>query len=225
MDTTTKESFTNQSIMKTAKKTTSPASKTTIKKVAAKPKKVADAPAKTLHLSDDDIDIEAFDKLVNADVPEPKAKAKPKVAFAALGNICPQLKQPKVIRDNPQMTPPVDQSNYITQLRVKLSTQELTITWLNGTANTILCSPNPKLTPKGSDVVGFKCGPKHTNYSRDGMAWFTALKSRGMAYGFHNSQRVGIGVVSHGCIRVSCDNAKTINQNSWSGVTKIVIVA
>ena len=208
--------------MKSSIKSTPPATKTTTKKVAAKPKKVVAAPAKIFHLSDDAIDIEAFDKLVNADVPEPKAKVM--VAMAALGNICPQLKQPKVIRDNPQMASPIDKSNYITQLRVKLSTQELSLTWLDGTVDKILCSPNPRLTPKGKDVVGYKCGPKHTNYSRDGMAWFTAFKSRGMAYGFHNSQRVGIGVVSHGCVRVSCDNAKKVNQNSWSGVTKIVIV-
>lgn len=192
------------------------------KKAAAKIKKVVTKPVKELHLSDDAIDIEAFDKLVNADVPEPK---KAKLAMSALGSTCPQLKQPKVIRDNPKMAPPADKSNYITELRVKLSTQELTVSWLDGTKNKWLCSPNPKLTPKGNDVVGYKCGPKHTNYSRDGMAWFTAFKNRGMAYGFHNSQRVGIGVVSHGCVRVLCDNAKTINQNSWSGVTKIAIVA
>jgi len=144
--------------------------------------------------------------------------------MVALGTTCPQLKQSKVIRDNSTMAGPVDKSNYITELRVKLSTQELTVTWLDGTTNKLLCSPNPKLTPKGKDVVGYKCGPKHTNYSKDAMAWFTAFKSRGMAYGFHNSQRVGVGVVSHGCVRVLCDNAKIINQNSWSGVTKIVIV-
>ena len=178
---------------------------------------------KVFHLSDDAIDIEAFDKLVNADVPEPKTKTK--VSMLALGTTCPQFKQPKVIRDNPRMAPPVDKTNYIKELRVKLRTQELTVTWLDGTTNKWLCSPNPRLTPRGRDVVGFKCGPKHTNYSRDGMAWFTAFKSRGMAYGFHNSQRVQIGVVSHGCVRVQCDKAKIINQNSWSGVTKIVIVA
>lgn len=177
---------------------------------------------RSLHLSDDAIDIEAFDKRVNADVPEQETKAT--LEMAALGNTCPQFKQSKVIRDNPKMSPPVNKSNYITELRVKLSTQNLTVTWLNGTTNNWLCSPNPRLTPKGRDLVGYKCGPKHTNYSRDAMAWFTAFKSRGMAYGFHNSQRVGIGVVSHGCIRVSCVNAKTINQNSWSGVTRIVIV-
>src|ERR1051326_4375399 len=176
------------------------------KKAAAETKDSMAEPEKILHLSDDAIDIEAFDKLVNADVPESNTKAK--VAMADLGTTCPQFKQPKVIRDNPHMAPPVDKSNYITELRVKLSTQELTVTWLDGTKIKWLCSPNPQLTPKGNDVVGYKCGPKHTNYSRDGMAWFTALKSRGLAFGFHNSQRVGIGIVSHGCIRVQCDNAK-----------------
>lgn len=213
--------------MAVSRKTTKEVSKKAVAKKAAPkkvvaPKKTATKPEKILHLSDDVIDIEAFDKLVNADVREPK---KSKLAMAALGSTCPQLKQPKVIRDNPKMAPPVNKTNYITELRVKLSTQELTISWLDGTKNKLLCSPNPKLTPKGKDIVGYKCGPKHTNYSRDAMAWFTAFKSRGMAYGFHNSQRVGIGVVSHGCVRVPCDSAKTINQNSWSGVTKIVIVS
>ena len=211
--------------MATTKKTVKKVSKIkAAPKTAVKAaKKAVKQPEKILHLSDDDIDIDAFDKMVNADIAEPKAKAK--VAMTALGNICPQFKQPRVIRDNPHMAPPVDTSNYITELRVKLSTQNLRITWLNGSVNNLLCSPNPKLTPRGSDVVGNKCGPKHTNFKRDGMAWFTAFKSRGMAYGFHNSQRVGLGIVSHGCVRVACENAKTINQNSWSGVTKIVIVS
>lgn len=200
-----------------------PTKKAAPKKAAGKTKKVAAKPFREFYLSDDAIDIEVFDKLVNVDVPKPRAK--PNLKMAALANTCPQLKQPKVIRDNPKMAPPVDKANYIKELRVKLSTQELTVSWLDGTKTKILCSPNPRLTPKGKDVVGYKCGPKHTNYSKDAMAWFTAFKSRGMAYGFHNSQRVGVGVVSHGCVRVLCDHAKIINQNSWSGVTKIVIVA
>ncbi len=205
------------------KSTKEQAKKATPKKAVAKEKNVAINPEKALYLTDDAIDIEVFDKLVNADVPVPKTKAKE--ATTAAASTCPQFKQPKVIRDNPKMAPPVDKSNYIVELRVKLSTQQLTATWLDGTTNKWLCSPNPKLTPKGKDLVGYKCGPRHTNYSRDGMAWFTAFKSRGMAYGFHNSQRVGIGVVSHGCVRVLCEYAKIINQNSWSGITKIVIVA
>lgn len=95
------------------------------------------------------------------------------------------------------------------------------ITWTDEIIENILCSPNPSLTPLGNDVVGNKCGTKHTNFKKDGMAWFTAFRSRGMAYGFHNSQRVGIGIVSHSCIRVACDSVKRINQNSWSGKTKL----
>lgn len=195
---------------------------TTIK-ATARLRRLLTKTVKTPYLSDDEIDIEAFDEKVNADVPEPETKTM--LAMTALGNTCPQFKQPRVIRDNPRMAPPVNRSNYITELRVKLSIQEITVTWLNGAKNKWLCSPNPRLTPRGRDLVGYKCGPKHTNYSRDAMAWFTAFRSRGMMYGFHNSQRVGRGVVSHGCVRVSCDNAKTINQNSWSGVTRIVIVS
>jgi hypothetical protein len=205
------------------KGTTTPAKKPAPAKAATSTKKVVTNPVKELHLSDDAIDIEAFDKLVNGDAPKLMAKAN--LEMVELATACPQFKQPKVIRDNPKMAPPVNKANYIKELRVKLSTQQLTVTWLDGTKNNWLCSPNPQLTPKLTDVVGYKCGPKHTNYSRDAMAWFTAFKSKGMAYGFHNSQRVGIGIVSHGCVRVLCDNAKVINQNSWSGVTKIVIVA
>lgn len=174
---------------------------------------------------DDNIDIEAFDKRVNGIEPNSGAEIKAALAMASLGNVCPQFKQPRVIRDNPKMAPPTDTSNYIKELKVKLSKQELTITWTNGTTNNVLCSPNPRLTPKGKDVVGYKCGPKHTNYKRDAMAWFTAFKSKGMVYGFHNSQRVGRGIVSHGCVRVPCEQAKLINQHSWSGVTKIIVVS
>lgn len=190
--------------------------KSPVKKSSAK----ADA---VLHLSDDNIDIQAFDKLVNAKVPV--SKSKPKVALAGLTETCPQGKQSKVTRDNPHTSPPLDTARYITELNVKLSTQNLKVTWSDGTVENWLCSPNPKLTPKGNDLVGNKCGPKHTNFHKDGMAWFTAFKSRGMTFGFHNSQRVDIGVVSHGCVRVVCAHAKKINQNSWSGKTVIKIVA
>ncbi|HPI55509.1 MAG TPA: L,D-transpeptidase [Chitinophagaceae bacterium] len=179
--------------------------------------------AKKVVLSDDDIDIVEFDKLNNDHIPFEKLKrSRGSVALAI--SACPQGKQPKVIRDNPKMAPPINTANYIIQLHVTLSNQNVQITWLDGKTENWLCSPNPKLTPKLKDVVGFKCGAKHTNYKKDGMAWFTAFKSKGMAYGFHNSQRVGLGIVSHGCVRVSCEHAKIINQNSWSGKTKIKIV-
>lgn len=220
---------------------TNPTTKTITKKTATPPKKIATkkavvakpvtkiVAAKTpvkktaLILSDDKIDIEAFEKEVNGHIPLEKVKAKRSKALADLPT-CPQGKQPKVIRDNCRLAPPIDKANYIVSLHVKLSTQTLTVTWLNGKVDTWLCSPNPKLTPRISDVVGNKCGAKHTNFKRDGMAWFTALKSKGMAYGFHNSQRVGLGIVSHGCIRVVCEHAKIINLNSWSGKTTIKIV-
>lgn len=170
-------------------------------------------------VSDDTIDIEAFN-LEHGYV----SPAKTRDVQAEAVVTCPQGKQPKVIRDNCKLAPPQDKNQYIVLLHVKLSTQQLTVTWKDGKKDVWLCSPNPSLTPRLKDVVGFKCGAKHTNYKRDGMAWFTALKSKGMAYGFHNSQPVGIGIKSHGCIRVRCEHAKIINQNSWSGVTKIEIV-
>lgn len=172
-------------------------------------------------ISDDTIDIEQFDKEHNAHIPFEKKVSRGSIA--AVVSACPQGKQPKVIRDNPHTSPAVNPANYITNLNVTLSKQNLEVKWLDGKIENWLCSPNPKLTPKINDVVGIKCGPKHTNFKKDGMAWFTALKSKGMVYGFHNSQRVGLGIVSHGCIRVSCEHAKTINQHSWSGKTKIKI--
>jgi hypothetical protein len=197
-------------------------SKTTKKNLTVKAK-IVKTQLNLAALGDDKIDIEEFDKLFNAGIPAEKVKGTAN-ASGTLASSCPQGKQPKVIRDNPHTSPPVNTANYITELHVTLSTQNLRVTWLDGTVENLLCSPNPSLTPRGNDLVGNKCGPKHTNFKRDGMAWFTALKNHGMVYGFHNSQRVGRGVVSHGCIRVACDNAKKINQNSWSGKTKIKIV-
>ena len=194
-----------------------------IKKAAPKKAVIKKVEMKSTPLSDDEIDIEEFDKLHNGHIAAEKKKVS-RGSIAAVISACPQGKQPKVIRDNPHTSPAVNPANYIVGLNVTLSTQNLEVKWLDGTIENWLCSPNPALTPKGNDVVGIKCGAKHTNMKRDGMAWFTALKSRGMAYGFHNSQRVGPGIVSHGCIRVSCEHAKTINQHSWSGKTKIKIV-
>lgn len=165
------------------------------------------------------IDLEEFDAKVNA-----KALLSAETERKSRSTTCLQGKQPKVIRDNPKMAPPLDKNRYIQELHVKLSTQNLRVTWTDGTVENWICSPNKTLTPKVSDVVGYKCGPKHTNFKRDGMAWFTALKSKGMVYGFHNSQPVGIGIKSKGCIRVLCQHAKILNQNSWSGKTVIKIV-
>jgi hypothetical protein len=194
-------------------------SKAQAKPIAPKPKATkAVAIKKDKPLTDVYIDIEAF----NLEQQQP-AESKSRDLKAAK-SACPQGKQSKVTRDSCRLAPPQNKNLYITLLHVTLSTQTLKVTWSNGNTESWLCSPNPSLTPKGKDVVGVKCGAKHTNYKRDGMAWFTAFKSRGMAYGFHNSQPVGLGIKSHGCVRVSCEHAQQINLNSWSGITKIEIV-
>jgi LysM repeat protein len=48
------------------------------------------------------------------------------------------------------------------------------------------------------------------------MGFFTGFASRDLAIGFHNSQRVGSGIESHGCVRVSCSHARTINRDTSS---------
>ena len=171
--------------------------------------------------SDDEIDLELWNQESVALNPKPKAGIKSSSLAAAS---CPQGKQKVVNRKTCALAPPIDTNNYIIHLHVKLSTQNLKVTWKNGKIENWLCSPNPKLTPRMTDVVGLKCGVNHTNLKKDGMAWFTAIRRYYMAIGFHNSQPVGKGIYSHGCIRVSCEKAKIINQNSWSGKTKVTIV-
>ena len=51
-----------------------------------------------------------------------------------------------------------------------------------------------------------------------------AESKHGRSVGFHDSQPVGSGQVSHACIRVCCNHAKTINQNTWSGKTTVNVV-
>ena len=171
--------------------------------------------------SDDEIDLEIWNQESEALNPKSKVGIKPNSLAASS---CPQGKQKAVNRKTCALAPPFDTNNYIIHLHVKLSTQNLKVTWKNGKIENWLCSPNPKLTPRMTDVVGLKCGVNHTNLKRDGMAWFTTIKRYYMAIGFHNSQPVGKGIYSHGCIRVSCEKAKIINQNSWSGKTKVTIV-
>jgi hypothetical protein len=85
-------------------------------------------------------------------------------------------------------------------------------------------------TPRGKDTIGVKCGASHTNQITkkrkvpDNMGWFTGLSKHGRSVGFHDSQPVGSGQVSHACIRVCCNHAKTINQNTWSGKTTVNVV-
>ena len=72
-------------------------------------------------------------------------------------------------------------------------------------------------------MVGVKCGENHTSWERYNMAWFTAFKSTGYEIGFHNSQPLGSKYKSHGCVRVSCENAIKINKNTKSNWTSIKV--
>jgi len=139
---------------------------------------------------------------------------------------CPQGKQTKVVRnDCANAGGPEDEQNFIRHLEVSLANQTVTASWGDQSQTTSTdtwdCSPNPSATPTGNDVVGIKCGINHTNQKKDGMAWFTGFRSEGYRIGFHDSQRVGAGTHSHGCVRVLCPIARRINKNTWSDVTTI----
>lgn len=145
---------------------------------------------------------------------------------------CPQGKQVKMHNNDCAESDAVNKDKFIKQLDVKISAHEVTATWSDGTTNTWPCSANPTVTPKTkTEVVGLKCSKEHTNAKVDkngkvdGMAWFTGFQSEGKRIGFHDSQPVGTGFKSHGCVRVCCDVAQTINKNTTSGVTKITVVA
>ncbi len=136
---------------------------------------------------------------------------------------CPQGPQKKVTRDNCGERGPLNEKKYIQLLDVDLKSQTVKAVWTNGKVDAWECSPNPKSTPVGNDTVGVKCGVNHTNHKKAGMAYFTAFKKTGYVIGFHNSQPVGTGIYSHGCVRVRCGIAKIINENSWSGKTEIQV--
>lgn len=145
-----------------------------------------------------------------------------KVNVCAAGD-CPQGKQAKVVHGDCAPGGPADPTNFITNLDVDLGAGKLTVTWSNGNSETWPCTGHPGVTPTGTDVVGDKCSKSHTNLKKDGMAWFTGFAGQGLRIGFHDSQPVGPGFVSHACIRVCCDKAKIINSNSASGNTKISV--
>jgi hypothetical protein len=128
-----------------------------------------------------------------------------------------------VVRNDCAERGPANPRNYIELLEVTLRSQRVRATWTNGHVDTWPCSPHPRNTPVGADRVGLKCSVNHTNLRRDGMAWFTGFRSTGYRIGFHNSQRVGPGIHSHGCVRVRCNVAQIINQNTWSRRTRIVV--
>src|SRR5262249_18374082 len=106
-------------------------------------------------------------------------------------------------------------------------------TWSSGSPETWACSPSTSSGPGGkvptplvtNDHIGIKCDECHTNRHGDGMGWFTGFASQGRAIGFHNSQLVGPSHESHGCVRVSCGVARTIHDQSSTGVTTINVVA
>jgi|GEM_PF-3453075 len=121
----------------------------------------------------------------------------------------------------------------ITDLTVHRGAHQVVATWSSGPNSTWACSPSTRSGRGGkvptplvtNDRVGIKCDKCHTNRHGDGMGWFTGFSSRGRAIGFHNSQRVGPGFESHGCVRVPCSIAKIIHDHSSSGGTTINVVA
>ena len=144
----------------------------------------------------------------------------PQGSVCSAGN-CPQGRRPRAVRDDCGDSGPVSETRFITHLEVSVSGHTVVATWSDGHHDTWPCSANSGITPTGGDTVGHKCTINHTNRRRDGMAWFTAFASTGHRIGFHDSQPVGSNFSSHGCVRVCCDVARTINRNTSSGTTTI----
>ncbi|MCB1054839.1 MAG: DUF4157 domain-containing protein [Acidobacteria bacterium] len=121
-------------------------------------------------------------------------------------------------------------SNKISHIRVLLDTYKVHLFWNGaprtntGTKEEIDCTPNRSRTPQGWDKIGQKCGENHTSYERYNMAYFTGFRSTGFNVGFHNSQPVAAYPThSHGCVRVSCENARKIRDNTKSNWTSIMV--
>jgi hypothetical protein len=122
---------------------------------------------------------------------------------------------------------PSSSSNFIRHLDVNLSTQMVEaemgdVTHAKSVVLPFLSSPNPSTTPKGLHKIGVKCTPCHTNQSGHGMGWFTSFKNV-LEFGFHNSQPVAKGVRSLACVRVPCDRARWIHDNTSTGVTSVCV--
>jgi hypothetical protein len=123
--------------------------------------------------------------------------------------------------------------DFIKDLTVQRKAHKLTATWSTGAKTVWECSPSTSSGKGGKeptplvkdDLVGIKCDKCHTNRKGAGMGYFTGFKSEGRKIGFHNSQLVGASHESHGCVRVSCSVAKSIQDNSSTGVTTINVVA
>ncbi len=112
--------------------------------------------------------------------------------------------------------------NFITHLYlVPSGSNQATVValWSGGSSNKWAATIRDSRTPQSlqtPDRVGTKCTEAHTNTAGDHMAYFTGLQREGKNIGFHNSQPVGAGHRSHGCIRVHCSTAKIINENTRS---------
>ena len=164
------------------------------------------------------------------------SSAKKKKKVSDCSGKCAAAKAPVHLTGCQVGTPP-DQNNFLRHLEVSRAGHTVDVAWgpdkrkLPATkTDQWPCSPSTKSgphgkipTPLGPDKVGLKCDSCHTNKNGDGMAWFTGLAKQYLAVGFHNSQHVGSGFESHGCIRVSCEHAKRINQETWSGHTTIKV--
>lgn len=151
---------------------------------------------------------------------------------------CAAQKAP-LLHDDCQEGEPPNKNNFLRHLKVSRAGHTVDAIWgpdnrdpkTATKATRWPCSPSTTSgddgkipTPLGPDKVGLKCSSCHTNGHRAGMAWFTGLASKGIQIGFHDSQPVGASFESHGCIRVNCGPAKTINQETWSRHTTIEIV-
>jgi hypothetical protein len=163
----------------------------------------------------------------------PGAQAAPrrKRATRSCDGLCAPSKAP--LHDGCTRGGPAASGDWITGLVVERSKQRLTATWSGGRTDTWACSPSKSSKGHGQvptplvkdDRVGIKCDQCHTNAHGDGMGWFTGLASEGRRIGFHDSQKVGSGIESHGCIRVHCDTARTIQEHTSTGTTTIDVVA
>jgi Domain of unknown function (DUF4157)/L,D-transpeptidase catalytic domain len=125
---------------------------------------------------------------------------------------------------------PVNPAKFISSILVERAAHQATATWSDSSTTSYACSPSTKSgkggkmpTPLGNFTIGVKCDSCHTNRKGDGMAWFTGIVERQI--GFHDSQLVGPTHESHGCIRVSCSNAKEIHDNTDSGSTTVQVKA
>jgi hypothetical protein len=126
-------------------------------------------------------------------------------------------------------TAAINASKYIDSILVERGGHTATATWSDKSTTTYPCSPSTKAgkhgkipTPISNFTVGVKCDACHTNHEGAGMAWFTGIVDK--MIGFHNSQDVGPTHESHGCIRVSCEHAKEIHDNTTSGKTTVKVV-